>query len=116
VDADTLGALATRFAWLGAVGSLFAWALVAVQVWQIEGSRHHLVARTLSSLTMILLDVAVIIFFWPGDVIPPIVRLNALEARSLVAFVVGCQIISAYWQLTAPKQGRVRRTDGSRSD
>lgn len=116
MNADQAAALLSRVAWLGALGSVVAWLFVVRQVWRVEGSLHHLVAREMSALTMIMLDVAVLIFFWPGDIIRPIVVLNPLEARALVGFVVGSQVMAAYWQLTAPAQGRVKRPDGSRSE
>jgi hypothetical protein len=118
MDIDAIfgpGGLATRFAWAGAVVSAIVWAIVVVQIWRVEGSTHHLVARVLSSITMLSLDAAVVILFWPRDLFDPVIRLSPVEARALVAFVVGMQIMAALWQLTAPRQGRVKRTDGKRT-
>jgi HAMP domain-containing protein len=113
MDADVIGVLLTRFAWFGAAVSFVAWIWVAIAVWRIEGSVHHLVARELSSITLVALDVAIILIFWPAQFIPPPIELNGNEIRIIVAFIVGMQLMAALWQITAPPQGRVRR-DGKR--
>lgn len=102
------GGLAQRFGWGGAMISGILFAIAAYRIWRVEGSIHHLVARELSVATMIALDVVVIIFFWPSTIIPRPgwLNLNAEEARGLVAFVVGMQIMAALWQITAPPQAR----------
>lgn len=105
--------LATRFAWLGAIASGLMWIVAIRRIWAVEGSRHHLVARVLSAGTMILMDLIIIVFFWPADYIARVIVLDGDQARALVAFVVGTQLAAAIYQLTAPKQGRVRR-DGDR--
>lgn len=115
LTADDLAALLTRFAWLGALTTGLAWMWAAHQVWIVEGSLHHLIARILSIVTMVSLDVAILIFFWPGDAIDPIITLTPLQARMLVAFIVGMQAAAVLWQLTAPKQGRTKR-EGRRSN
>lgn len=111
-DVFGVGGLATRFAWGGALASMFIWIVAARRIWRVEGSPHHLVARLLSTATMIALDVVVIIFLWPSNIIPrpAFLNLGGEEARALVAFVVGMQIMAAIWQITAPPQGRVTRT------
>lgn len=105
--------IVTRMAWLGAVGSFLIWLVALYRIWQVEGSTHHLVARVLSVFTMILMDVAIIIFFWPSDYIARVIVLDGDSARGLVGFVVGTQIMAALYQITAPPQGRVRK-DGAR--
>lgn len=107
--------LATRFAWLGAIASLVLWAFAVRKIWRIEGSRHHLIARVLSAGTMMLMDVALIIFFWPVDYVQRVIVLDGDQARALVAFIVGNQLTAAIWQLTAPPEGRVRRDGAHRS-
>lgn len=109
MDSDAVGVLLTRFAWVGAGLSLFMWVWVIVSVWRVEGSLHHLVARELSAITLIVLDVAVILIFWPSQFVPPPIELSAGEVRVLVAFIVGMQMMAGLWQITAPRQGRVKK-------
>lgn len=115
---DLFGALgiATRFAWFGAIASLILWTFAIRKIWKVEGSRHHLIARTLSALTLIGMDVLIVIFFWPQDYVARVIVLDGEQARALVAFVVGNQLTAAIWQITAPPQGRVQRLpDGRRA-
>lgn len=113
IDDEAVAVLLTRFTWIGAAISFVVWAAALVQVWRVEGSRHHLVARVLSIFTMLGLDIVVVLIFWPPQLNPPPIDLSQNDIRILVAFIVGMQVMAAFWQITAPKQGRVRR-DGSR--
>lgn len=112
---DVLGILLSRFAWTGAAVSSILWVVALRRIWRVEGSLHHLVARTLSVLTMLALNAAVIVFFWPDYLFDAPIRLTYDQTRILIAFIVGMSIMSAIWQLTAPPQARVpRRSDGKR--
>jgi hypothetical protein len=111
---DVLGILLSRFAWLGAFVAMALWCIALRRIWRIEGSLHHLVARTLSIVTMLVLCTAVILFFWPVTLLPSPLMVSYEEARILVAFIVGMSIMAAIWQLTAPPQARVPRVDGRR--
>lgn len=111
---DVLGVLLQRFAWLGSWSSLVVWLFALRQVWRVEGSVHHLVARVLSITTIVALDVALILIFWPAALIPPPVELGIAEIRVMVAFIVGMSVMAGFWQVTAPRQARVPRIDGKR--
>lgn len=105
--------LLTRFSWLGAIASLIIWAIAVRRIWKQEGSRHYIVARTLSATTMMLMDVIIIIIFWPTDYVDRVIVLNGEQARAFVAFVVGNQLSAGIWQITAPKhEVKVRRIAG----
>lgn len=114
MDSDAVGLLLTRFAWIGAGISFVAWLFASRQIWTVEGSLHHLIARMLSVATMLALDVAIVLLFWPDQFVAPPIELSIDQVRVLVAFIVGMQIMAAVYQLTAPKQGRVTR-DGRRT-
>lgn len=109
---DIVGVLLTRFAWLGAIVASLLWIVALQRIWRVEGSLHHLVARTLSVVVMLALSGAVIVIFWPYVLESPI-RLTVDQIRIVVAFIVGMSIMAAIWQLTAPPQARVPR-DGKR--
>jgi hypothetical protein len=106
------GGLATRMAWTGAVVSAFVWLFAIRRIWRTEPSRHHLIARLLSSATMVLLDVVVVLVFWPPNSALPQVIVSADGARALAAFVVGVQIMAAIWQITAPPRGPHQNRQG----
>lgn len=106
---DLLGVLLTRFAWIGATLSFGLWVYALRQVWRIEGSLHHLVARTLSALTLLALDAVVILIFWPSQFVPPPIELSREDIRIVVAFIIGMQLVAGLWQVTAPSQARVPR-------
>jgi hypothetical protein len=82
------------------------------EIWRTEPSRHHLIARLLSSATMVLLDVVVVLVFWPPNSALPQVIVSADGARALAAFVVGVQIMAAIWQITAPPRGPNQNRQG----
>jgi uncharacterized BrkB/YihY/UPF0761 family membrane protein len=106
------GGFATRLAWTGAVVSAFVWMFAIRRIWRTEPSRHHLIARLLSSATMVLLDVVVVLVFWPPNSALPQVIVSADGARALAAFVVGVQIMAAIWQITAPPRGPNQNRQG----
>jgi uncharacterized BrkB/YihY/UPF0761 family membrane protein len=106
------GGFATRLAWTGAVVSAIVWFFAIRRIWRTEPSRHHLIARLLSSFTMVLLDVVVVLVFWPPNSALPQVIVSADSARALAAFVVGVQIMAAIWQITAPPRGPNQNRQG----
>jgi hypothetical protein len=106
------GGFATRLAWTGAVVSAVVWFFAIRRIWRTEPSRHHLIARLLSSATMVLLDVVVVLVFWPPNSALPQVIVSADSARALAAFVVGVQIMAAIWQITAPPRGPNQNRQG----
>lgn len=116
MDSETVGLLLTRFTWIGAIMSFFLWVAVVRNVWIVEGSLHHLIARTLAASTLLALDLVVFLIFWPAQFVEPPIELNGDQIRVLVAFVIGNQLMAGFWQVTAPPQARIARTaDGRRT-
>ncbi len=112
---DLVGILLSRFAWLGSGVSTALWLIAMRRIWRVEGSLHHLVARMLSILTLVALNVTIVLLFWPDTFFggSP-VHFSYEQIRVVVAFLAGMSIMAAIWQLTAPPQARVPRTDGRR--
>jgi hypothetical protein len=75
------GGFATRLAWTGAVVSASCGSSRSADL-ATEPSRHHLIARLLSSVTMVLLDVVVVLVFWPPNSILPQVIVSPIRCAS----------------------------------